>query len=544
MTVTKGRAEPDHSPRTSRFAALRPLVAVLTRAAGRVRTVAGRARALKRGAGAPNRRGGLSLWRAGLRLRLVAGFVVVAVLSSAAASCIAYFLIQRSMIDRTQANVIGEFKNTLGRSVPADMEAWSSGFSSPGISYLQQLKSALSVQGRYDVKLAQVRDGNIFFFPDFDTRYGVDLPGDFVQMARGNTVYRRIDHRGTPFLLVGGQVYGERRADGTYRPTPIMGFVIVSLAREADDLRTLARVLVIANVATVVVAVVFALVAARGVLGPVRRLGRAAHDLGEGRLDTRVEVLGRDELADLARTFNRTAGALEGTVAELRAMEESSRRFVADVSHELRTPLTAITALTDTLADKDVSAADRETAGPLVTEGIRRLGTLVEHLIEISRLDSGTAALVPDDLNVGEAVAACLAPRGWAGRVEIDGPPDLMARIDPRRFDVIMANLVGNALKHGAPPVVVRFRQEANGDVPGVTLTVTDHGPGIPRWLLPLVFDRFVKLDRARASSEGSGLGLAIARANVELHGGVVNVVNDEPRGAVFTVWLPLGEDA
>ncbi|WP_405149688.1 HAMP domain-containing histidine kinase [Sphaerisporangium sp. NBC_01403] len=480
---------------------------------------------------------------AGLRLRLIAGFVVVALLSSLVASCIAYYLVQRSTLDRTQANVIGEFKNTIGRNVSDDMPEFSN-YNFSSVDYLQQLKSALSVQGRYDVKLAQVQQDGVYFFPDLDTRYGVDLPPDFVQMARSNTVYRRIDHRGTPFLLVGAQVYAPPLQGGTWRPTPVMGFVIVSLAREAGDLRTLTRVLAIGGVVTLAVAVVFALFAARGVLEPVRRLGRVARALGDGKLDTRVEVAGGDELADLARTFNRTAGALEDGIAELRAMEASSRRFVADVSHELRTPLTAITALADTLADKDVSAADRETAGPLVTEGVRRLRTLVEHLIEISRLDSGTAALVPDDIDVAGAVAACLAPRGWAGRVEVEGPGGLMARLDPRRFDVILANLVGNAFRHGAPPVVVRFGEEAGDGVPGLRLTVADHGPGIPRWLLPLVFDRFVKQDRARTSSEGSGLGLSIARANVELHGGTLDVRNESSGGAVFTVWLPLGEDA
>ncbi|MFF5208299.1 ATP-binding protein [Streptosporangium sp. NPDC000396] len=482
----------------------------------------------------------ITVRRAGLRLRLITGFVLVAVLSSLTASGIAYYLLQRSIMERVQTNAIEDFKNALGQSIPPDMPRFDYDFGSrAAVEFASQLKSVLSVQGRHDVKLAEVRDNNVRFFPDIDVRYGVEIPRDFATAARNNTVYRRVEHRGAPYLLVGAQVYAQSD-QGAFRTTPIMGFVIVSLSREAADLSTLTTALVVANAVTLAVAVVIALFAARRVLEPVRRLGRAARDLGDGQLDTRADVVGDDELADLARTFNRTAGALEDSIAELRAMEASSRRFVADVSHELRTPLTAVTALADTLADENISAADRDRAGSLVTEGIWRLRNLVEHLIEISRHDSGTATLVPDDVKVAEAVAACLAARGWTGQVEVEGADDLMARLDPRRFDVILANLVGNALRHGAPPVRVRWEPETVEGVPGMTLTVTDHGPGIPTWLLPLVFDRLVKLDRARASSEGSGLGLSIARANAELHGGTVTAANPLSGGTVFTVWLPL----
>ncbi len=87
-------------------------------------------------------------------------------------------------------------------------------------------------------------------------------------------------------------------------------------------------------------------------LRPVQRLGDAARRLGEGRLDTRLRVSGTDELAELSRTFNSAAEALQGRVEELSAREAASRRFVADMSHELRTPLTAITAVTEVLEDE------------------------------------------------------------------------------------------------------------------------------------------------------------------------------------------------
>lgn len=107
--------------------------------------------------------------------------------------------------------------------------------------------------------------------------------------------------------------------------------------------------------------------------------------------------------------------------------------------------------------------------------------------------------------------------------------------VDPRRLDVVFANLIGNALKHGGSPVRVRVREE--GDT--VVVAVSDSGPGIPEDVLPHVFDRFYKADKGRARSEGSGLGLSIAMANAQIHGGSITAANGEV-GAVFTLTLPL----
>ncbi|HEY5987427.1 MAG TPA: ATP-binding protein, partial [Streptosporangiaceae bacterium] len=120
-------------------------------------------------------------------------------------------------------------------------------------------------------------------------------------------------------------------------------------------------------------------------------------------------------------------------------------------------------------------------------------------------------------------------------------PAGLTVRLDRRRFDVIVANLVGNALRHGAPPVTVRASIQA-GRAGGseLVLQVRDHGPGLPAGAIGHVFDRFYKADSARARSEGSGLGLAIAQQNARLHDGRIDAANDPGGGAVFTVRLPV----
>ncbi|MEO6083502.1 MAG: ATP-binding protein, partial [Umezawaea sp.] len=147
----------------------------------------------------------------------------------------------------------------------------------------------------------------------------------------------------------------------------------------------------------------------------------------------------------------------------------------------------------------------------------------------------GAAALVLDDVDVAAAVRISLHTRGWLDVVEADLPEGVVARVDPRRLDVVLANLVGNAVRHGGAPVSVRLTVP-----PGeVVISVADRGPGLPPEVLARVFDRFYKADSARVRSTGSGLGLAIARENARLHGGTLVAENRPDGGAVFTLRLP-----
>ena len=287
-----------------------------------------------------------------------------------------------------------------------------------------------------------------------------------------------------------------------------------------------------------------AFAASRRVLLPVRRLAHAAERMSGGDLSVRIEPRGRDELARLVTSFNGMARALQDKVGELQRMEARARQFAGDVSHELRTPLTAMTAVTDVLAENEGMTGDAAAAARLVRQEIIHLNRLVDDLIEISRFDARTAQLVADDTDVAAAVSRCLRARGWTD-VCADVPAGLTVRLDRRRFDVIVANLVGNALRHGDPPVTVAVSLQADGQgAHHLAVTVRDHGPGLPPAAIPYVFDRFYKADTARAPSQGSGLGLAIAWENARLHGGRIEAANHPAGGAVFTLLVPLSRNA
>jgi two-component system sensor histidine kinase MtrB len=287
----------------------------------------------------------------------------------------------------------------------------------------------------------------------------------------------------------------------------------------------------------VIIGLAFA--ASRRVLRPVRRLAQAAQRISGGDLSVRIEPRGRDELAQLITTFNAMASALDDKIGELQRMEARARQFAGDVSHELRTPLTAMTAVADILHEHPGLTGDSAAAAQLVRQEIFHLNRLVDDLIEISRFDAGTAQLVADETDIAAAVDRCLRVRGWAD-VLTEVPAGQTVRLDRRRFDVIVANLVGNALCHGDPPVSVLAGVQPDGRAGmQLVLEVRDHGPGLSPAAVPQVFDRFYKADSARARSEGSGLGLAIAWENARLHGGRIDAGNHPGGGAVFTLRLP-----
>jgi two-component system sensor histidine kinase MtrB len=300
-------------------------------------------------------------------------------------------------------------------------------------------------------------------------------------------------------------------------------------------------VVVVAGLGLLVIAVGAGWLVAQRMLRPVRTLAQAAEQVAEGDLAVRLRPTGNDELAQLVATFNAMTSNLDRSMNELRRMEAQSRRFASDVSHELRSPLAAMTAVTEVLSDEaaDMSGPAGQ-ASRLVVQEIANLDRLVNDLIEMSRFDAGTAVLDVDVVTIASAVEACLALRGWSAAVDVDVPDTLRVPLDRRRFDVIVANLVGNAIRYGEPPV--QLTAWAAPDRAQVLITVADHGPGITDEALPHIFDRFYKAESARTRSGGSGLGLAIALENARLHGGDLVAANrEEGSGAVFTLALPAG---
>jgi signal transduction histidine kinase len=458
----------------------------------------------------------------GLHARLLLAFALLCVVTAAAVAGGSYVQARNAILQRAQDAAVQAMTSRLEALFPLRSPA-------PGPAGLGEIAGAVTDRNSSAVAV----------YHEVHSPAGLDpgvIPPELRRaVAGGDIAWQRVVWQGEPNLIIGAPLLIVE-PDRTTRASGIEVYTARSLFPEQRSIDRLVAFAWLTGGVALAFAVVLALLATRGVLRPVRELGRAARLLGDGELRTRIAVRGSDELADVARTFNNTAAELERHVEQLRGMEADARRFVADVSHELRTPLAALAAVADVLDEEAARLPEPAgTAARLVSQETYNLTRLVNDLIEISRFDSGVAALALDEVDVAELVRATLRARGWSEPVHTELPPAVTARLDPRRVDVILANLVGNALRHGEPPVSVRLSANPHW----IALEVRDHGPGLGEAVLPHVFDRFYKADAARARSEGSGLGLAIAGENARLHRGDLTVTNAPDGGAVFTLRLP-----
>jgi two-component system OmpR family sensor kinase len=283
------------------------------------------------------------------------------------------------------------------------------------------------------------------------------------------------------------------------------------------------------------------------VFGPVRRRLRAVQDateqLGKGDLDVRAPEHGGDEVAALARSFNRMAEELRLRAEKLQVSDRVRRQLLADVSHELNTPLTAMRGYIETLSMPDLAfdPPTRQRYVTIVMEETQRLERIIGDLLDLARLEGGGTAIRQSRVDVAalfQRVAARherdLQARGIVLVQRVDPGAETVGG-DPDRLEQAIQNLAANALRHTPEGGTITLSAERTGGE--VRLGVRDSGPGIAPEQLPHIFDRFYKGDASRKSAGGSGLGLSIVKAIVERHGGTITARNDG--GAVFEISLP-----
>ncbi|MEV7292851.1 HAMP domain-containing sensor histidine kinase [Streptomyces microflavus] len=470
-----------------------------------------------------------------MRTRLLAAFLLVAAVSAGTTSALTYREARNALLKTAQDTAVSTFREQVqqtGFGLPVQEEG------------MEEVLRDLARKGKPRPWVVFAEYGSVRASSGENPVSTVITPGlRRAALANPYGSFERVVKDGVPYLTIAMPTVFRT---GPYDTLP-SGLVLYAVMRMTDEQINVDALLTAARdgaLPGLAVALVPGLIAARSVLRPVRELRRAARSMGSGRLDTRIAVRGNDELADLADTFNESAAQLEDSVHELREAEARARRFASDVSHELRTPLAGMLAVTEVL-DEDADHLDSDTARAvrLVSAETGKLAVLVEDLMEISRFDARAAELNADEVDVAETIRKTLQNRHWTedDRVHAELPTGIRARLDPRRFDVVIANLVGNALRHGGAPVTVRLRTgERPTGTPVLITEVADRGLGIHPDSIPYIFDRFYKADAARTRSAGSGLGLAITQENVRLHGGTIRAGNLPEGGAVFTVEIPL----
>jgi signal transduction histidine kinase len=311
--------------------------------------------------------------------------------------------------------------------------------------------------------------------------------------------------------------------------------VIVLTTPIADVLRTVTTVrreILIAGGLALLLALLAGMAVARALARRVRRLERAAQQVAAGRFGDPIPVDSADELGQLAAAFNEMQ-------SQLLALESARKRFIATASHELRTPIFSVGGFLELLEDEDLDPETRRRFLDQIRDQVRRLGKLSVDLLDLSRLESGSLDLRPEDVDLGElarSVAGEFEPTIALkdARLELSLPAGLEATSDPVRVAQIVRIMIDNALTHTPSGTVVSVRAARAGTA--IRISVADDGDGIDPATAERIFEPFFT---GGDGARGSGLGLAIASELAGRMRGGLSVRPGAQRGTTFTLELP-----
>ena len=400
------------------------------------------------------------------------------------------------------------------------------GLEQPDEENVAEVLRLLDMQGFERVTIANM-DGYAVY--DSDGAGGEEVEPDLLTALEGKTVFRSVFRDGSFLSSYAIPIASARDITGAV-------FLRENDAERGQILRELKLQIRVLSIVIALAALVMAALYGTTVLGKLKQLSNAIRIVSGGNYKYRMEVQGKDELAELGREFNALTAYLEDT-------ERQRRRFVSDASHELKTPLASIRLLSDSIVQTE--NMDVETMREFVSDignEAERLQHMTEDLLSLSRMDDDIK-IVPEPVDVKKSVLdamALLRPVAAEKQVALHSDLDdgciVLATKDNMHH--IVFNLLENAVKYNFPEgSVTASLHAADGNV---QLTVADTGVGIPEDERYNIFGRFYRIDKARSrEAGGSGLGLSIVHDAVKAHGGTIQVGANEPHGSVFIVTFP-----
>ena len=280
----------------------------------------------------------------------------------------------------------------------------------------------------------------------------------------------------------------------------------------------------------------------------ISRISEAVQNISEGDLNTVIDVIGDDEFSSMAANLNHMAADIKKLMEKERESERTKNELITNVAHDLRTPLTSIIGYLELLAGNQQVPADMQHKYIEIAYGkSRRLQKLIEDLFGFTKLNCGKIAMPVGQIDIVKLLGQ-LVEEAYPNFVEKGLSYDLQSNVPAKIINAdgnllarLFDNLIGNAIKYGADGKRVLVKIHAEGET--VTVSVTNYGYVIPADELPLIFNKFYRVEQSRSSSTGgTGLGLAIAKEIVDMHGGTISVASDL-NGTVFTVKLQVDFD-
>lgn len=284
---------------------------------------------------------------------------------------------------------------------------------------------------------------------------------------------------------------------------------------------------------TLLMALLMGLFISRKVSDPIIKINSSAKELAKGNYDTTFHGRGYLEIAELNSTLNYAA-------KELSKVEGLRKELIANISHDLRTPLTMITGYGEVM--RDLPGENTPENVQIIIDEAKRLTTLVNDILDISQLESGTLKLNLDTFNITESIRNILQrynklteQDGY--RLEFKSDKDIWVNADTVKMSQVIYNLINNAITYTGPDRTVTIIQSSSSD--SVKVEITDTGEGISEEMLPLIWDRYYKIDKAhKRAAIGTGLGLSIVKTILDMHGARYGVDSKPGKGSTF--WFEL----
>jgi signal transduction histidine kinase len=456
------------------------------------------------------------------RARLLAGFALVILITLFLAAFSAVLLLRDQQARAAEQRISLWVEPATDTALTLEAQGWSR-------SYIRRQLSAI-----IPVRVVMLDRSNRVVLDTHSTNslYGerLDLTGDDVHQSSDGMMLAVVTERIT---MDGEDMYVFSSPGTNNQLAEFLSVRVAVIAPTSDVSQAWADLLPrlgLAGLGAGALAVLFAILLSSRIVNPLRAMTRASEAMARGELDQRIEVGGNDEVGVLAGAFNEMS-------AQVTRSNQATRDLLADVSHELKTPLTSIRGFSQALLDG--VADDPKEAAAVITEEAERIQFLVDDLLYLSEIESGTLALSLEQLAVDDVIEATVQRfRYQAGEADVEVTTALdgtIMRADGRRLEQVFANLIDNAIRFTDERVLIR--SYTIDDM--VAVEVHNGGPPIPPEDLPHVFDRFYQADSARTGRH-RGLGLSIVRELVQAHGGEVTVESSEDTGTVFTARLPL----
>ncbi|MFB4169940.1 ATP-binding protein [Virgibacillus sp. JSM 102003] len=315
-------------------------------------------------------------------------------------------------------------------------------------------------------------------------------------------------------------------------------FMFADTGNVKKNVNQLSNQFIVIALLTVGLTIITIFILSRFITHPVIKMKEATEQLSLGENQVELHTNRKDELGELAESITKLAN-------ELDQLKTARNEFLASISHELRTPLTYIKGYADIINRQDITESEVKEYTAIIREESEHLSILIRNLFELAKMDRNRFTIHREEVSLRKliySIANRIKPAFSEKNIafSINCPENIVAFVDPERFEQVLVNILDNAKKHSSEGSNVQLEVSQMGEE--VIVTTTDEGEGIPEKDLPYIFDRLYRVEKSRSrESGGSGLGLTIAKEIIETHGGQIEITSEPGEGTIVVIRLLRG---